>query len=237
MILNKLRTCELQNKNIIKNTLSLININKRTLFMKPSGGLGEDNLKNEINLDNIFSFNPKQMKIVKNKIILNQNHLGLKTTRNDTYLVYQTEESNFFILGKKLLVFVIFISFVELVRRYKKVGTTKYVLYGIFGGLAIYCLIHPRFSLSNSIKKIELNKSLDLVYVTMFNNKMLKLPNDNIYLNTNFRHIENFDSKRFVIGMKGKNYYATLRYAYIPNFDLFNCTIRGFQFGQDNSKF
>ena len=143
MILNKLKTCESHNKHMVNKALTLFNLNKRSLFMKPSSGLGEDNLKN--------------------KIILNQHHLGLKTTRNDTFLVYQTEESNFFILGKKLLVFVFFISLVELVRRYKKQGTAKYVFYAFFGGLALYSLVHPRFSLSNSIKKIELNKTLDLV--------------------------------------------------------------------------
>jgi hypothetical protein len=237
MILNKLKQFEIHNKNLLNKTFSLININKRTLFMKQNSGLSEDSNKNQINLDNIFSFNSKQMKIIQNKVILNQNHLGLKTTKNDTYLVYQTEESNFFILGKKLLVFVIFMSFVEIVRRYKKEGTAKYVLYALFGGLSLYSLIHPRFNLSNSIKKIELNKTLDLVYVTLFNNKMLKIANNDVYLSTNFRHMENFDSKRFVIGIKGKNYFATLRYAYIPNFDLFNCAIRGFQFGHDSQKF
>ena len=237
MFLNKLKQFEIHNKNLLNKTFSLININKRTLFMKQNSGLSEDSNKNQINLDNIFSFNAKQMKIIQNKVILNQNHLGLKTTKNDTYLVYQTEESNFFILGKKLLVLVIFMSFVEIVRRYKKEGTAKYVLYALFGGLSLYSLIHPRFNLSNSIKKIELNKTLDLVYVTLFNNKMLKIANNDVYLSTNFRHMENLDSKRFVIGIKGKNYFATLRYAYIPNFDLFNCAIRGFQFGHDSQKF
>jgi len=241
MILNKLKAYEINkinNKEVflkkLNKTFSLFNINRRNLFMKPSSGLGEDNNKNQINLDHIFSFNPKQMKIVQNKVLLNQHHLGLKTTRNDTYLVYQTEESNFFVFGKKLLVFSVFMVLVELVRRYKKDGIAKYVLYACFGGLALYSLILPRLRLANSVKKIELNKALDMVYVTLFNNKMLKLANNDIYLNTNFRHMENFDSKRFVIGIKGKNYYATLRYAYIPNFDLLNCTIRGFQFGSVN---
>lgn len=235
MLLNRLKTCETQNRHLINKTLSLLKTNKRTLFMKPSSSLGEDNSKNKINLNNIFSFNPKQMKIIQNKIILNQHHLGLKTTRNETYLVYQTDELNLFILGKKLLVFIIFMSFVALIRRYKKEGNSKYILYAFFGGLALYSLVHPRFSLSYAIKKIELNKNLDTVYVTLFNNKNLKLANNDLYLNTNFRHMENFDSQRFIVGMKGKNYFATLRYAYIPNFDLFNCAIRGFQFGHDGS--
>jgi len=238
MIVTKLKINTLiLNQKFINNSISLLNINKRFLFMKPGTGFNEDNNRNLMNLENIFNFNARQMKIVQNKIMLNQNHLGLKTTRNETYLVYQTEELNFFILGKKLLFFSMFLILIEMVRRYKKETTSKYILYTFFSGFALYALIHPRFSLSNSIKKIELNKSLDLIYVTFFNNKMIKVPNNSVYLNTNFRHMENIDSKRLLVGIKGKSYYLTTRFAYIPNFELFNCSIRGFQFVHDTQKF
>ena len=66
---------------------------------------------------------------------------------------------------------------------------------------------------------------------------MIKVSNNDIYLNTNYRHMESLDNKKFLIGIKGSNYFASLRYSYIPNFDLFNCTIRGFQFGHEHQKY
>jgi len=237
MILKRINLNQGVIKNLINERITLVFINKRNLFNRPSTGNNEDNNKNQISLDNIFLFNPNQMKILQNKIILSQNHLGIKTTRNDTYLVYQTEESNIYLLGKKLFVLAIFLSVIEIIRRYKKVGYTKYFLYALFGGIVFYSLINPRFSLSKNIRKIELNKSLDMVYITLFNNKMVKIANNDIYLNTNFRYMENFDNKKILLGIKGKNYFTTLRFAYIPNMDLFNCTIRGFLLGHDNKRF
>ena len=211
------------------NIFNFQNTLKKNLFTNPDKQIN-DNIKELSSLNNIHSFNAKQMKIVQNKIILNQSHLGLKTTRNDTYLIYQTEESIYFILLKKFSCLLIFIFLLEVIRRYKKEGYSKYILYSAIGCLGLYCFLLPRFSYSKSIRKIELNKNLNNLIITLYNNKILEIKNNDIYLNTNFRHMENFDNKRFLLGINGKNYYASLRFPYIPNYDLFNCVIRGFEF-------
>lgn len=240
MILKKLNINSiLKNDYYHKKNLSLFNNLKKNLFTKPDSSLTNDsNNKNGISLNNIFEFNPKQMKVEKNKIFLNQYHLGIKTTRNETYLVYETEESSFYVLGKNILILGIFLALLELVRRYKKEGVFKYILYSSLGGLALASLVYPRFSSRHSIRKIELNKSLDMIYITLYNNKMLKVPNRDVYLNTKFRLFENLEGRKFLMGIQGRNYYGSLRHAYIPNFDLFNCVIRGFQFESEHtSKF
>lgn len=228
------------NKSFIsKNSTNLTNSNplflkiqKKNLFTKPNSDMREEN-PNALSLSNIYSFQSGRMKIHKNKIILGQNHLGLKTSRNDTFLIYQTEESNGFLIGKKLIFLGTIILLAILIQKYKAEGAFKIFTFSLLGGLAIFAIIQPGTNMSRNIRKIELNKSLNYLYVTLFNNKVLKVRNNDIYFNSNFRNFSQGNNKQLAIGIKGKNYYTSLRRSYVPNFDLFNCVIRGFNLGYD----
>ena len=241
MILSLNKNSQLFNisKNILKNfpqkqLIFSIKSPKYNLFTKPNSDMRDEN-PNDLSLNNIYSFEIRRMKINKNKIILGQSHLGLKTSRNETFLIYQTEESNSFILGRKLIYIALIILLIALVNKYKSEGTTKYVIYSIFGALLIYAILHPSTNMSRNIKKIELNKALNMIYLTLYNNKVLKVSNNQIYFNTNFRNLSNSNNKKITIGIEGKNYYSSLRLSYVPNFDLFNCVIRGFNLGYETN--
>jgi len=210
----------------------LIKIPKYNLFTKPNSDMRDEN-PNSLSINNINSFDAQRMKISKNKIILGQSHLGLKTSRNETFLIYQTEESNSFILGRKLIYIAALILLSYLVKKYKSEGFSKYAIYSIFGALGIFAVFLPATNLSRHIRKIELDKTLNIIYVTLYNNKILKLRNNQIYFNKNIRNNSSSNTKKITIGIKGKNYYSSLRLSYVPNFDLFNCVIRGFELGYD----
>jgi hypothetical protein len=221
--------------NLIPNKTSyspLIKLVKFNLFTKPNSDMRDEN-PNGLSLNNIYSFQPQRMKINKNKIILGQSHLGLKTSQNETFLIYQTEETNSFILGRKLIYIAILIFLSYLVKKYKSEGFSKIAIYSIFGCLAIYAIIQPATNMSRNIRKIELHKTLNFIYFTLYNNKVLKIPNNQIYINSNFRNISSSNNNKITIGINGKNFYTSLRFSYVPNFDLFNCVIRGFDLGYD----
>jgi hypothetical protein len=220
------------NQNNTSTSKSLMKLIKYNLFTKPNSDMRDEN-PNGLTLNNIYSFEAQRMKINKNKIILGQSHLGLKTSRNETFLIYQTEETNTFLIGRKFIYIALLILLIYLVNKYKSEGFSKFAIYSIFGCLLIYAVIQPATNMSRNIRKIELHKNLDFIYVTLYNNKVLKVANNQIYFNSNFRNISSSNNNKITIGIKGKNYFTSLRLTYIPNFDLFNCVIRGFNLGYD----